>query len=154
VPVFLFLNERRNRLEDPVQTLLVAAAIIEHGGKVLLARRRADVPYPLLWEFPGGKVEPGEDPADCVVREVREELVIEIAVERIYEVVFFRYPERNVLMLAYLCRWLSGDVTDREVAEHRWAAPEEVAAFDLLPADISLARRIGEEFGSGNSARL
>jgi 8-oxo-dGTP diphosphatase len=137
-----------------MQTLLVAAAVIEHDGKILLARRRADAPYPLLWEFPGGKVEPGEDPRDCVTREVREELTIEIAVERIYEVVFFRYPERNVLVLAFLCRWTSGKITNREVAEHCWTTPAELAGFDLLPADISLAQRIAEEFGSGNPALL
>jgi 8-oxo-dGTP diphosphatase len=137
-----------------MQTLLVAAAIIEHNGKVLLARRRADAPYPLLWEFPGGKVEPGEDPRDCVTREVREELAIEIAVERIYDVVFFRYPERDVLVLAYLCRWTNGEIADREVAEHCWAFPADVAGFDLLPADISLALRIAEEFDHGNPARL
>jgi 8-oxo-dGTP diphosphatase len=137
-----------------MQTLLVAAAIIEHNGKILLARRRADAPYPLLWEFPGGKVEPGEDPRDCVVREVREELTIGIAVERIYDVVFFRYPERDVLVMAYLCQWTSGEITDREVAEHCWATPAEVSEFDLLPADISLAQRIAEEFTSGYPALL
>src|SRR5512136_1306349 len=97
--------------------LLVTAAIIIHHGKILLTRRKAHVPYPLLWEFPGGKVEPMEDPLVCVVREIREELGIEIAVERIYDVVYYRYPERNVLVLAYRCRWLRGVIEDLEVAE-------------------------------------
>ncbi len=85
-------------------TLLVAAAIIEHDGKILLAKRKVDVPYPLLWEFPGGKVEPGEDPKDCVVREIGEELGIEVAVTGIYDAIFHRYPERDVLVLVYCCR--------------------------------------------------
>ena len=135
-------------------TLLVAAAIIEYGGKILLARRKADSPYPLLWEFPGGKLEPGEDPKDCVTREIREELAIEIAVERIFDVIFYRYPERSVLVLAYHCRWLSGEIQDLEVAEHCWAFPADVMNFELLPADISLAQRISEEFGHGDSACL
>jgi 8-oxo-dGTP diphosphatase len=135
-------------------TLLVAAAIIENEGRILLARRRADAPYPLLWEFPGGKVEPGEDPKECVVREIREELAIEVAVDGIYEVIFHRYPERNLLVLAYRCRWLGGEIEDLEVAEHRWVFPDDLKRFDLLPADIPLARRISEELGSGNTARL
>ena len=135
-------------------TLLVAAAIIENEGRILLARRRADAPYPLLWEFPGGKVEPGEDPKECVVREIREELAIEIAVDGIYEVIFYRYPERDVLMLAYCCRWLGGEIEDLEVEEHRWVVPDDLKRFDLLPADIPLVRRISEEFGDGDTARL
>jgi len=135
-------------------TLLVAAAIIESCGKILLARRRAGAPYPLLWEFPGGKVEAGEDPKDCVVREIREELAIEIAVDGIYDVVFYRYPERHVLVLAYCCRWLSGEIRDLEVMEHCWVSPDEVVNFDLLPADVPLARRISEDFTNGDTARL
>ncbi len=137
-----------------MSTLLVAAAIIEFGGKILLARRKADVPYPLLWEFPGGKVEAGEDPRDCVVREIGEELAIEIDVTGIYEVIFHRYPERDVLVLAYRCRWVSGEVRDLEVSEHCWVLPGDVGNFELLPADISLAKRIALEFGNGDTAHL
>ena len=137
-----------------MSTLLVAAAIIEDGGKFLLARRKADVPYPLLWEFPGGKLEAGEDPRDCAIREIREELAIEITVVGVYDVIYHRYPERDVLVLAYLCRWVSGEIWDLEVTEHRWVLPEEIGTFDLLPADIPLARRIALEFGNGDSAHL
>ena len=126
--------------------LLVTAAVVEHRGRILLARRRENAPYPLLWEFPGGKVEPGEDPHDCIVREMREELAIEVKVEGIYDVVYYRYPERTVLVLAYRCRWLSGEIVDLEVHEHCWVGPEELLEYDLLPADISLAERIAREF--------
>jgi len=137
-----------------MSTLLVAAAIIESGGRILLARRRSDAPYPLLWEFPGGKVESGEDPKDCVTREIREELAIEVAVEGIYDVVHYRYPERNVLMLVYHCRWLSGEIQNLEVSEHCWVSPADIVNFQLLPADIPLAKRISEEFVRGDTARL
>jgi 8-oxo-dGTP diphosphatase len=137
-----------------MSTLLVAAAIIESGGRILLSRRKAEVPYPHLWEFPGGKVEAGEDPKDCVVREIAEELAIMIAVNGIYDVIFYRYPERDVLVLAYRCTWLNGTVQDLQVAEHCWALPADIVDFDLLPADIPLAKRIALEFGNGDSARL
>jgi 8-oxo-dGTP diphosphatase len=135
-----------------MSTLLVAAAIIECNGKILLARRRPDAPYSLFWEFPGGKVEDGEDPKDCVIREIREELAIEIAVEGIYDVIFYRYPERPVLLLAYHCRWQDGEIRDLDVAEHRWVSPADIVSFELLPADIPLAQRIAEDFGNGNTA--
>lgn len=119
--------------------LLVTAAVIVHNGKVLLTKRKADVPYPLLWEFPGGKVEPGEDPRDCIVREIREELAIEVAVTGIYEVVYHKYPERTVLVLAYRCQWLSGVIIDLDVTEHHWAWPCDIRQFELLPAEIGRA---------------
>ncbi len=134
--------------------LLVTAAIIFHDGKVLLTRRKADVPYPHLWEFPGGKVEPAEDPRDCVVREIREELAIEVAVTGIYDVIYHRYPERAVLVLAYRCEWLSGDIADLDVAEHCWVLPCDIVRFHLLPADIPLAEKICGEFAHAGPARL
>jgi 8-oxo-dGTP diphosphatase len=134
--------------------LLVAAAIIESKGYILITRRKPDAPYPHLWEFPGGKVEEGENPKDCVIREIREELDIEIAVSSIYDVVYYRYPERDVLVLAWLCNWTSGRVQNLEVAEHRWVKPAEIRFFDLLPADIALAQRLAAEFGNENTSRL
>lgn len=130
--------------------LLVTAAIIGHEGKLLLTRRRSDVPYPLLWEFPGGKVEPDEDPRDGIVREIMEELAIEVEVCGIYDVIYYRYPERPVLVLVYRCSWLSGEIKDLEVAEHRWVSPWEVGKLDLLPADIPLAEKICRDFADAD----
>jgi 8-oxo-dGTP diphosphatase len=126
--------------------LMVTAAIIVHEGRVLLTRRKADVPYPLLWEFPGGKVEPGEDPRDCIVREIREELAIQVSVSGIYDVIYHRYPERVVLVLAYRCLWLNGEIVNLEVTDHRWALPCDLGKFELLPADVQLAEKICADF--------
>jgi 8-oxo-dGTP diphosphatase len=134
--------------------LLVSAAVIVHHGKVLLTRRRADAPYALFWEFPGGKVEPMEDPSVCIVRELREELAIEVAVESIYDVVYHRYPERTVLVLAYRCIWTGGEIIYLDVAEHRWVSPESLLDFELLPADIPLAERIRRDFAHESPAGL
>ena len=80
---------------------LVVAALVRDGSKILMSRRRADQPMPNLWEFPGGKVEPGEAPTDALAREVREELGCEVAVGRIHDVVFHAYPEFDLYMLVY-----------------------------------------------------
>jgi 8-oxo-dGTP diphosphatase len=134
--------------------LLVVAAIIKHKGKLLVTRRLPDVPYPLLWEFPGGKVESGEDPREAMVREIKEELAIDISVAGIYEVVYHRYPERTVLVLAYNCRWEGGEIVDREVDEHRWITPCELDMLELLPADILLAERIKMESLDADHSRV
>lgn len=134
--------------------LIVTAAIIEHDGKILITRRKPDAPYPLLWEFPGGKLEPEEHPELCIVREVREELAMEIRVERVYDVIYHRYPERPVLVLAYRCAWTGGELRELDVAGHWWAEPRELLTFDLLPADIPLAEKIARDYSRADSAPL
>ncbi|RNC67514.1 MAG: (deoxy)nucleoside triphosphate pyrophosphohydrolase [Desulfuromonadales bacterium] len=134
--------------------LIVTAAIIEHGGKILLTRRKPDAPYPLLWEFPGGKLEPEEHPEACIVRELREELAMEVTVSGIYDVIYHRYPERPVMVLAYRCLWVGGELRELDVAGHCWSAPGELSSFDLLPADFPLAERIARDFASADTSRL
>ena len=128
--------------------LLVTAAIIHYDDKILIARRKSNVPYPLLWEFPGGKVEKNEDPKVCVVRELKEELDIVIEVDDVFDVVYYRYPEKPVLVLAYRCRWTGGTVRDLDVTEHRWVLPKQLAEFDFLPADLPLIERLSRESGA------
>ena len=87
---------------------MVVAALLRQDGRILVSRRRADQAMPLFWEFPGGKVEPGEAPAAALAREVMEELGCQVQVGRIEEVVFHAYPEFDLLMLVYACHVLSG----------------------------------------------
>ncbi|HEY5974743.1 MAG TPA: (deoxy)nucleoside triphosphate pyrophosphohydrolase [Geobacteraceae bacterium] len=129
--------------------LLVTAALLEEDGKVLIARRKVDVPYPLYWEFPGGKVEPDEAPQDAIVREIREELGIDVAVQGVYDVIYHRYPERTVLVIVYRCRQLAGTIENLEVTAHQWVLPRELCSYQLLPADLPLVRRLVEEINAG-----
>jgi 8-oxo-dGTP diphosphatase len=122
--------------------LIVTAAIIINDGKVLVTRRRENVPYPLLWEFPGGKLEPAEDPRQCIRREIREELAIDVEPGGVFDVVYYRYPELPVLVIAYTCRWLSGSIEDLEVSEHRWVSPRGLQELDFLPADRPLIEKL------------
>ena len=121
---------------------LVVAALIRDGGRILMSRRRADQAMPLLWEFPGGKVEPGEPPDAALAREVREELGCEVRVGRIHEVVFHAYPEFDLYMLVYECGIVSGAPAPREVAEVAWVEAGRLPALDLLPAEYPLARAL------------
>ncbi len=134
--------------------LIVTAALIVHDGKVLVTKRRPDTPYPDLWEFPGGKLEPSEDPRDGIVREIFEELGMEVEIVAVHDVIFHRYPERDVLVLVYRCRWLSGNPRDLEVAAHRWMTPDTLPKLDFLPADIPLVERLAQELPDENSSLL
>ncbi len=121
---------------------LVVAALVRDGTRILMSRRRADQPMPNLWEFPGGKVEPGEAPTDALAREVREELGCEVAVGRVHEVVFHAYPEFDLYMLVYEARIVAGQPRAVDVAEIAWVEAARLADLELLPADYPLARAL------------
>jgi 8-oxo-dGTP diphosphatase len=117
------------------------------GGdrRVLIAQRRADQALPLQWEFPGGKVEPGESPERALARELAEELGIAARVGRIWDVLFHPYPEFDLVMLVYACAIDRGTPRAIEVAAVAWVAPDDLARWDILPADRPLVDRLARE---------
>lgn len=125
--------------------LVVAGLIIGDDGRVLITQRRADQSLPLQWEFPGGKVEPGEAPVAALVRELREEIGVEVAVGRIWDVLFHAYPAFDLVMLVYACRIVDGEPRTVEVADLRWLPPGELPSWDILPADRPLVQRLVDE---------
>ncbi|MDB4965067.1 MAG: hydrolase [Myxococcales bacterium] len=99
---------------------------------------------PLLWEFPGGKVEPGEAPVSALAREIQEELGCVCRVGRIEEVVFHPYPDFDLYMLVYACV-LDGEPRPVEVAQLEWVPPAELTRYPVLPADVALVERLARE---------
>jgi len=134
--------ELQSQTEQTEMPLLVTAAVVFDGEKVLLTRRPDDKRHPGFWEFPGGKVDPGESPEQALCREMREELDVEVRVSGIYEVVFYRYEWGPVLILAYQCELLTDTLRDLGVAEHRWVLPREMVNFNILPADQPIIDRL------------
>ena len=126
--------------------LVVAGVIVADDGRVLVTQRRADQSLPLMWEFPGGKVEPGEAPVDALVRELREELGVEAMVGRIWDVLFHPYETFDLVMLVYPCALAPGSTARAvEVAALAWLTPAELPSCAILPADTPLVERIVAE---------
>ena len=138
----LSLMENIQKTERPGMPLLVTAAVIFDQENVLITRRPKDKIHAGLWEFPGGKVDPGESPEEALCREIREELDAEIRVKGIFEVAFYRYDWGPVLILAYSCQLLTNDLCNIGVAEHRWVRPRELTDFSILPADRPIVARL------------
>ncbi len=125
-------------------TVIVAAAVVRErpGAPVLLTRRREGSHLAGMWEFPGGKVEAGEDPERAVVRECLEEIAVSLEVVDILEVAWHRYREKDVLLLFYDCRMVSGEVQDLEVAEHAWVPVDRLTDYPLPPPDARLVDKL------------
>lgn len=121
--------------------VVVAALVQDAGGRTLLSRRRHDQPMGGLWELPGGKLEPGESPAEALARELDEELGVECLVGAIHEVVFHRYPDFDLLLLVYRCS-LAGVPRPLQVAEVAWVERARLRDHAVLPADEPLIERL------------
>ena len=123
------------------QPLIVVAAVVERGGRIMLCQRRAEAHNGLKWEFPGGKLEPGESPEAALARELREELDIVADVGRVRDAVYYRYPDRDVLVLFYACAIASGEPRTVDCNAVAWALPEELAGYDFAGADAAFVKR-------------
>ena len=116
------------------RTINVVAAIIIDGGKVF-ATQRGYGEWKDWWEFPGGKIEPGEAPEEALKREIREELATEISVGELLTTVEYDYPQFHLSMKCYVCSIVSGELSLLEHEDARWLAKGELDAVKWLPAD-------------------
>lgn len=126
--------------------LVVAAALIDAKGRVLMARRPAGKQHAGLWEFPGGKVEAGETPSAALARELREELGIDIDLSALVPVAFSESPgDRHLVLLLYRCETWLGEARALDAAEVRWVALDDVGGLDMPPADRPLAKALAAQ---------
>jgi 8-oxo-dGTP diphosphatase len=116
---------------------VVAVALTDRKGRVLVAQRPAGKEHAGLWEFPGGKVEPGESPEAALVRELLEELGVTIAVDALEPLTFSSAPrgERHLLLLLYRCTEWRDEPRALDAAALRWMLPEDLGELDMPPAD-------------------
>ena len=129
-----------------MKTIEVVAAIITHNNQIF-ATQRGYGEFQDGWEFPGGKMEPGETPQQALVREIREELDTEIEVGELVETVEYDYPNFHLIMHCFLCTIRSGDLVLKEHEAAKWLAKEELYSVDWLPADVKVVEKIKDTMG-------
>lgn len=126
------------------KTISVVAAVIRDGERVF-ATQRGYGEFKDGWEFPGGKIEPGETAEEALVREIREELDTEISVGKLIDRIEYDYPTFHLSMDCFWCEILSGDPVLKEAEDAKWLTKETLDSVDWLPADITLIEQIREE---------
>jgi 8-oxo-dGTP diphosphatase len=121
--------------------LVIACALVDADGRVLICKRPQGKQLAGLWEFPGGKLENGETPEACLIRELREELGVEVTAACLAPFVFtsHAYDSFHLLMPLYLCRRWDGFVRALEHEALAWVKPDQLAAYPMPPADLPLA---------------
>lgn len=120
----------------------VSAALIFHGGKLLITQRHAKSHLGGLWEFPGGKREPGETFEQCLAREIREELGVEISVGKLFAEITHDYPEKSVHLKFFTCELLSGEPQPLDCAAVKWIKKAELTNFEFPAADAQLLEKL------------
>jgi mutator protein MutT len=119
-----------------------SAALIFREGRLLIAQRHAKSHLGGLWEFPGGKREAGETFEACLVREIREELGVEISAGKLFETISHDYPEKSVHLKFFICQLLSGEPQPLDCAAVKWIEKPELAAHDFPAADAQLLEKL------------
>ena len=125
---------------DVPVVLVVAVALVDADGRVLIAQRPEGKAMAGLWEFPGGKVDDGEAPETALIRELQEELGIDVTENCLAPLTFasHRYDSFHLLMPLYVCRVWDGTVTSREGQALKWVRPPDLKDYPMPPADVPL----------------
>jgi len=126
--------------EAPELVLVAACVLVDEAGLVLITKRPEGKPLAGLWEFPGGKVEADETPEHALIRELKEELGVDVAAHSLSPLTFasHSYPAFHLLMPVYLCRHWQGEVAANEGQGLAWVRPEALTAYAMPPADEPL----------------
>ena len=120
--------------------LMIAGGILEENGMILLAQRKQDDEYGLKWEFPGGKLKENETGEDCIIRELKEELGIDIEITGFFD----KYVENDFIILYYLVKRVSGKITLNAHEKVQWVFLNELNNYDLLSVDHEVAHKLSQ----------
>ena len=133
-------SQRRPAARTAQAATRVTAAIIAQADRILVARRRSSARHAAAWEFPGGKIEPGETPRQCLKREIKEELNLTIAVGRRAGEVIHHYPDGAIRLTAFYATIIAGTPVAREHEEIAWVPVKHLGRRTFLPADRPLIK--------------
>lgn len=121
---------------------VVAAVIKDDNGKILITQRNLKKSQGGLWEFPGGKIEPNETKEQAIIREIKEELTIDINVKDYIDEKIFNYPERDINLIALECSIINGNIELLEHEDYRWVSSSELENFEFAPADMFIVEKL------------
>lgn len=130
----------------------VVAALISEGDRFMICQRPAHKARGLLWEFVGGKVEPGESKQAALIRECREELAVELRVGRLFMDVTHEYPDITVHLSLFHGEIVAGTPQKIEHCDIQWITPSEIENYDFCPADVEILERITALYGERTDA--
>jgi mutator protein MutT len=125
----------------------VAAGLVFRDGKLLITRRFDDAHLGGLWEFPGGKREPSESFEACLIRELQEELAIEVSIGQRVEILTHGYPDKTVHLQFFQCAWRANEPQALGCSEFRWINADELGEYEFPPADAQLLEKLRTEKG-------
>lgn len=121
---------------------VVAAVIKDENEKILITQRNLKKAQGGLWEFPGGKIEPNETRENAIIREIKEELDIDIEVKSYLSEKVFNYPEKDINLIALECKKINGEIRLLEHEDYKWVSKNELDNFQFAPADLFIIERI------------
>ncbi len=120
----------------------VTAAILIRGDKVFIGQRKAGKRLEHLWEFPGGKLEEGETLQECLVREMREEFGIEVAIRDYFGESVIHYERESIKLIAYLVDWTAGEISVTDHQDCRWVSFDDLENYEFVPADVPFVQKL------------
>ena len=121
---------------------VVAAVIQNKEGKILIAQRNLKKSQGGLWEFPGGKIEPNETKEEAIIREIKEEMDIDIEAKKFIDQKIFNYPDKDINLIAIECKQIKGDIKLNEHEYIKWVNKNELRNFNFAPADEFIVQTI------------
>lgn len=142
--VFIQILEGSASMENNIMKE-VTAAIIINKGRVLIAQRDDKQKLAGKWEFPGGKIEPGETAEECLKREIKEELGIKIEVDKFFAESIYHYVTGTIKLIAYEARWVEGEYKLAAHSQIKWVKPDELGNYDFSPADLPFIEKLKQD---------
>jgi mutator protein MutT len=139
------LGGRRPSSLVPRPSVEVAAGLVFREGKLLVTQRHADAHLGGLWEFPGGKREVNESFEECLIRELREELGIEVTVGELVESIHHEYPDKAVYLRFFRCQWKEHEARALGCSAIKWVSADELGDYDFPAADARLLDRLRQD---------
>ena len=127
--------------KEDMKTIRVVAAVIRSEDKIF-ATARGYGEFKGQWEFPGGKIEPGETPQEALVREIQEELDVKVEVGDLIDTIEYDYPSFHLSMDCFWCNVTEGEIKLKEAEDARWLSKDELYSVDWLPADMELIEKL------------